>query len=572
MENRNKLLSELNISIGRLKTFSCPEFKGVYSNQYFQDVLKTSINNYKNTYSVVFGDFNKLGIINDVYGHEFGDQALKFSIQIIKQSLPSNSIIVRAGGDEFYIIIPNCDKETADKYCARIHKNLYKNLTLVGGLSIELASADSTSGNLDKLIKLTDVEVTNIKAAKKTGNSPADMLSDDFLSLSEPNSISEDESKLWNELNKQVNVCTYNFLQNFRPSKTLNFNKEQITDASSFITTNFAYLLSEKLGTTLSEDETYKFLDDENFSSTLDKQNTNKKPYYVSNLDSNTSELIHSLITKNNKINIHNFSDSELEQINSLMNNLIENLIRDNTNLLSKQYFRLFLANKLANSSKPLCISYVSTCGIKLSNSAFDHSFTDDRIAKTNKAFLDSTRDVLTYNDKAFNYSIDDIHLISQGAGNYLFIYPKELSLEMKSKMKTIIDKVNCISNIKDPNSSFKMAYYSTDNNQTISKTTTYDFIEYVRRIKEQTNYGKDHLKKQLFKSADAFVAFKKSINTCIDYYLENIPDSSKDINKMVIFMKNVHKSFLNQEVLHNTTKHSKRTTGIIKDDEEFCI
>ncbi|MBQ2937292.1 MAG: GGDEF domain-containing protein [Clostridia bacterium] len=570
MKNRNRLLSELNISLERLKTFSCPEFKGVYSNQYFQDVIKTSINNYKNTYSVVFGDFNKLGIINDVYGHEFGDQALKFSIEIIKQSLPSNSIIVRAGGDEFYIIIPKCDKETADKYCDKIHNNLNRNLTLVGGLSIELASADSTSGNIDKLINITDIEVNNIKAAKKTGNSPADMISDDFLSLSKPNSISKDESKLWSELNKQVNVCAYNFLQNFRPSKTLNFNKEQVTDASSFITTNFAYLLSKKNETTLFKDETYKYLDEKNYHFKKN-QNINNKTSDINTIDANTSELIHSLLNGNTKIDINSFSDSDLEQINSFINTLIENLIRDRTNLLSKQYFRLFLANQFVNSNKPLGASYISTCGIKLSNYAFDHSFTDDRLDKTNKIFLDAVKDVLKYNDKSFDNSVDDIHLISQGAGNYLFLYPKELSLDMNTKIKTIIDKVNSLSNIKDPDGTFKMAYYSTDESQTISKNTYSDFIEYIRKIKDEANYGKDSLKKQLFKSTDAFVAFKKSISNCINYYLENIPDSSKDINKMVIFINNVHKSFINQEVLHNNTRHSKRTTGIIKNDEEFC-
>ena len=149
------------------------------------------------------------------------------------------------------MIIPNCNKETADAYCNKIHNNLNRNLTLVGGLSIELAAADSTSGNIDELINITDTEITNIKANKKDGDSPADILSEDFLPLSKPDSISEDESELWNELNKQVNICTYNFLQNFRPSKTLNFEKEQITDASSFITTNFSYLLGKKLGINL---------------------------------------------------------------------------------------------------------------------------------------------------------------------------------------------------------------------------------------------------------------------------------------------------------------------------------
>lgn len=572
MKNRNKLLSNLNISVKRLRAFSCPEFNGVYSNQYFQYIIKNSINNYKNTYSFIFGDFNKLGIINDVYGHEFGDKALKYSIEIMKQSLPSNAMIVRAGGDEFYIIIPDCTKETADKYCNKIHHNFDRNLTLVGGLSIELASADSTSGNIDELINMTDIEVNNIKSNKKDGNSPADMLSDDFLSLSKPDSISENESKSWNDLNKQVNNCTYNFLQNFRPSKTLNFDQEQITDASDFITANFTYLLGKKLGINFSDSESLKYLNDENYKPIQKNKENSNEMSNIDNLNADISELIHTLVTKNSKININNFSDEDIEQLTSLINTLVENLIRDKTHLLSKQYFRIFLAKKLSNPNQHLSTSYVSICGIKLSNLAFDHSFTDYRLDKTNELFLDAVKEELDYNDTSFDASIDDIHLISQGAGNYLFLYPKELSSEMNAKIKTIVNKVNSLSDINDPNSSFKMAYYSANDNQSISQGTANDLIGFVRGLKEEANYRKDSIKKQLFKSADAFVAFKKSINSCINYYLKYIPDASKDINKMVIFIKNVHMSFLNQEVLHNNTKNRKKTTGIIKPDDDFVL
>ena len=345
LENRNKLLHKLNISIQRLKTFSCPEIDNVYSNQYFKDILKNSINNYKNTYSVIFGDFNKLGIINDTYGHEFGTKALKLSIEIIKRCLPSDAMIVRAGGDEFYIILPNYNKEMANKYCNKIHHTLSKNSTLVSGLSIELAATDSTYGNIDELINITDTEVTNIKARKKENDSPIDILSDDFLPLLKPDYISRDEDKTWDELNDQINTCIYNFLQNFRPSKTLTFDKEQITDASSFITTSFAHLLNEKIDTSVSNNKNNNLTDTESCQSSNDF-------ILSSNLNIKTANLIHLLVTKN--IDISEFSDNNIKILTSLINRLIENLIRDNTGLLSKHYFRLFLAKQLSNSDKPL--------------------------------------------------------------------------------------------------------------------------------------------------------------------------------------------------------------------------
>jgi len=111
LENRNELIEELNTLIKRIKIFSQPEFKSVYSSSYFNHIIKPIYNNTNQKYSLIFGDFNKLGLLNETQGHEFGDMALKLSMQIINASLPSNARIIREGGDEIYIIFPNTEKK-----------------------------------------------------------------------------------------------------------------------------------------------------------------------------------------------------------------------------------------------------------------------------------------------------------------------------------------------------------------------------------------------------------------------------------------------------------------------------
>ena len=560
MEYREQLLEKLNISLKRLKIFSCPEFSNIYSKTYFQKIIKNSINNSKDSFSFIFGDFNKLGVINDVYGHDFGDNALNLAMKIIKKSVPSNSMIVRAGGDEIYIIIPNSNKDFADKCCNLIQTNLQKKAVLIGGLSIELASSDSTYGNIDELIDLTDAEVTNIKASRINDNSPADILSDDFLELSKPNSISNSENEVWDELNEHINISIYEFLQNFRPSKTLAFDKDQIIDTTSFVTNSFIYLLNEKLDNKLPED-IFNVINEEYI---IPKTDVNPYKDDTSNkLDVDDCNLIHDLLKKDCSVNFNNFSDKEIENLITLSDNLLEDLIRDNTGLLSKQYFRLFLADKLFKSDIQLAASYVTTSGIKLSNFAFDHTFTDTRLEKTNDVFYNTVCEELDFNNKSFNISDDSIYLLSQGAGNYLFLYPKEKASEIQPKIQSVVDKVNHYANIQDPNSSFKVSSYSTRDDQTVSKRNVSEFINYVRKLKEEANYAKNPLKKSLFQSPDAFFAFKKSINSCINFYIENISNDPQDINKLSTFIRNIYTSFLNQEVLHNNTKNEKKTTGL---------
>ena len=159
--------------------------------------------------------------------------------------------------------------------------------------------------------------------------------------------------------------------------------------------------------------------------------------------------------------------------------------------------------------------------------------------------------------------------MISQGGGNYLYLYPKSMSKDIKPKISSIVNKINDKVNIKDPNSYLETSYYSMSDTESLPTSSSKQFIRYIRALKEETNSNKNSFKKNLFKSADAYFAFKKSMSNCVDYYIENIDNSGTDLNKMVQFMRNVYTSFLNQEVLHNDNRKDMPKTGFIAYKEE---
>ena len=71
------------------------------------------------TTGVVLLDLDNLKEINDNFGHEKGDEALKLCYQCIRQAFPSEQNCFRIGGDEFAYIFHKDEKELiADK----IHK------------------------------------------------------------------------------------------------------------------------------------------------------------------------------------------------------------------------------------------------------------------------------------------------------------------------------------------------------------------------------------------------------------------------------------------------------------------
>ena len=105
MQDRTKLIYNLNTAINKVKNFSTPNFNNVFSRQYSEDILFNILDSKDINYAFIFGDFNKLRTINELYGHEYGTKIMQIALNLIKKDLPQNSIMFRIGGDEFGFII-----------------------------------------------------------------------------------------------------------------------------------------------------------------------------------------------------------------------------------------------------------------------------------------------------------------------------------------------------------------------------------------------------------------------------------------------------------------------------------
>ena len=69
---------------------------------------------------VIIADVNKLKLINDMYGHRIGDEALKALAVELKKMAGPDCVAARIGGDEFGVVLPaNCDILSARRTRAR---------------------------------------------------------------------------------------------------------------------------------------------------------------------------------------------------------------------------------------------------------------------------------------------------------------------------------------------------------------------------------------------------------------------------------------------------------------------
>lgn len=113
LENANLFLWAIHDSI-----------TGLYNNHYFFKELGDEIirsQRYGRYFSLVMFDIDDFKNINDTYGHSNGDKALQMLSDCILKTIRKDiDIACRYGGDEFIIMLPNTNSESALKVCERL--------------------------------------------------------------------------------------------------------------------------------------------------------------------------------------------------------------------------------------------------------------------------------------------------------------------------------------------------------------------------------------------------------------------------------------------------------------------
>jgi diguanylate cyclase (GGDEF)-like protein len=103
---------------------------GLYNRRFATEVLAVEVARSERqgyTLTVLMLDLNRLKEINDQYGHPAGDLALQEFARRLKKSVRSSDVPVRMGGDEFLVLLPECNAAEV------VHA-----LSRLGGLEVEV--------------------------------------------------------------------------------------------------------------------------------------------------------------------------------------------------------------------------------------------------------------------------------------------------------------------------------------------------------------------------------------------------------------------------------------------------
>ena len=123
----------------------------------------------------MFVDMDRLKMINDQYGHEYGDIAIKIIANAILKCCTADAIPIRMGGDEFLIVHSAMSKEEENAIVARIRVEIEasaekKKLPFQLSFSIGCITTDmNLDKSLDDYVREAD-EIMYIEKVSKKAN------------------------------------------------------------------------------------------------------------------------------------------------------------------------------------------------------------------------------------------------------------------------------------------------------------------------------------------------------------------------------------------------------------------
>jgi len=156
----------LNRALQREKELARTDFlTGVLNARFFHELAQMEINRsvrYKRPFTVAFIDVDNFKTINDTFGHTTGDAVLRAIAINIKSHLRKTDIVARVGGDEFVMLLPETNAQTAPVVIFNMQSALLNEMNESGWpitfsigvltLSAPPITVDEVLGRADKLM------------------------------------------------------------------------------------------------------------------------------------------------------------------------------------------------------------------------------------------------------------------------------------------------------------------------------------------------------------------------------------------------------------------------------------
>jgi two-component system, cell cycle response regulator len=114
------------------------------------------------TVGIILLDIDHFKKINDTYGHFAGDAVLREAAVRLRGNMRTYDQVGRYGGEEFLVVLPNCDLEQAALQAERMRQMLHATTMMVDGVELRVSASfgvtvsDGQERSFDSLVRAAD--------------------------------------------------------------------------------------------------------------------------------------------------------------------------------------------------------------------------------------------------------------------------------------------------------------------------------------------------------------------------------------------------------------------------------
>lgn len=112
---------------------------GLYNRRYFDRALKSEIERSSREhrpFGLAIIDIDHFKRVNDTWGHDSGDEVLKAIAMMMNKNIRQSDILVRIGGEEFAVIMPNIRHQVAKDVMDRLRLDIENAIIPIGDIEI----------------------------------------------------------------------------------------------------------------------------------------------------------------------------------------------------------------------------------------------------------------------------------------------------------------------------------------------------------------------------------------------------------------------------------------------------
>lgn len=165
-------VGQLNYLISLVNRAAIDALTGAFTRRSGEEILDLQFrisNRQETPLTMIFMDIDDFKSINDNYGHEEGDTALRTAAETLKSRMRRSDTLIRWGGEEFVILLPNTDPDGLSTVMARLRGENFGVRPDGQPLTASLGVAERMVDKIDDWPKLVDLADDRMYKAKKSG-------------------------------------------------------------------------------------------------------------------------------------------------------------------------------------------------------------------------------------------------------------------------------------------------------------------------------------------------------------------------------------------------------------------